>query len=60
MKKRGGKRNLAAHHGRHARRQEKDARDYKHVMKAEKMTTNAEMDGTMDTSAAAEFEEDFM
>ena len=43
-----------------AARQEKDARDYKHVMQAEKMTTNAEMDGTVDTSAAAEFEEDFM
>ena len=43
-----------------ARAAEKEARDYKHMMKEEAMKSNADVDATVDDSAAAAFEEDFM
>lgn len=41
---------------------EKDARDYKHLftVESDQMITNADLVGTQDTSAAVNFEEDFM
>mmetsp|Transcript_1164 Transcript_1164/g.2785 ORF Transcript_1164/g.2785 Transcript_1164/m.2785 type:complete len:223 (+) Transcript_1164:87-755(+) len=39
---------------------EKDARDYKHLFNDEEMTTNNRVKASEDTSAAVDFEEDFM
>lgn len=41
-------------------RQEKDRRDLKHLMKEELMTSNEDMLASQDTSAAVDYEEDFM
>jgi len=39
--------------------QEKEARDYKHLMKTENMTSVSEVRATEDATAAEEYEDDF-
>jgi len=41
-------------------REEKDRRDLSHLMKEELMTSNEDMVASLDTSAAVDYEEDFM
>ena len=43
-----------------ARKAEADRRDYKHILKEEDMVSNDSFNATADTSAAVEFEDDFM